>query len=107
MNKVLKITNKEDYRDLWNHRMKPCLALSGRSTNTCCWERDVPILAVIYDILYIKNMHVNSVRHISDEKILQLYIILVVSWAGIFVLEAFESSKIHCPGDKSLCMGSE
>ena len=59
------------------------------------------------DILYIKKMHVNNVGHGRDEKILQLYTILVVPWAGIYVLEAFESSKIHCPGDKYLCMGSQ
>ena len=50
-------------------------------------------------------MHVNSVGHSRDEKILQLYAILLVPWARIYVLEAFESSKIHCPGDKNLCMG--
>ena len=43
------------------------------------------------DILYIKKMHVNSVGHSRDEKILQLYTILVVPCAGIYVLEVFES----------------
>ena len=43
------------------------------------------------DKLYIKNMHVNSVGHSRDEKILQLCTILVVPWAGIYVLKAFES----------------
>ena len=57
------------------------------------------------DILYIKKMHVNSVGHSRDEKILQLYTILVVPCAGIYVLEEFESSKIYCPGDKKLVYG--
>ena len=45
------------------------------------------------DILYIKKMRVNSVGHGRDEKILQLYTILVVPLTGIYVLEAFKSSK--------------
>ena len=45
--------------------------------------------------------------HSRDEKILQLYTILVVPWAEIYVLEVFESSKVHCPGDKNLCMRSQ
>ena len=57
------------------------------------------------DILHIKKMHINSVGHSRDEEILQLYTILIVPWTGIYILEAFESSKIHCPGDKSLCWG--
>ena len=55
----------------------------------------------------IKKMHVNSVGHSRDEKILLLYTILMVPWAGIYVFEAFKSSKIHCPGDRNLCMGSQ
>ena len=58
------------------------------------------------NILYLKKIHVDSVGHTRDEKILQLHTILVVPWAEIYALEAFESSKIHCPGDKSLFMGS-
>ena len=95
MNKVLKINNKEAYRDQWNHRTKPCLLLGGGCSNTGS------------DILYIKKMLVNSVGHSSNEKILQLYTILVAPWAGIYIFEAFESLKIHCPGDKNLCMGSQ
>ena len=98
MKKVLEINNKEVYRDKWNHRTKPCLLFvwgGGKRFNTGS------------DILYIKKMHVNSVGHSRDEKILQLYTILVVPWAGICVLEAFESSKIHCPSDKNLCMLSQ
>ena len=82
MNNVLKSTNKEVYRDQWNHRMKPCLFGGGCSSTGS-------------DILYNKKMHVDSVGHSRDEKILQLYTILVVPWAGIYVLEAFESSKIR------------
>ena len=44
------------------------------------------------DIVYIKKMHVISVGHSRDEKILQLYTVLVVPWAGIYILEAFDSS---------------
>ena len=50
-------------------------------------------------------MHINGVGHSRNERILQLYIVLVVPWAGIYVLEPFESSKIHCPGDKKLVYG--
>ena len=63
-------------------------------------------MVVIYCTL-IKKMHVNSAGHSRDEKILQLYAALVVPWAGIYVLEAFESSKIHCPPDKNLCNASQ
>ena len=45
-------------------------------------------------------MHVNGVGHSRDEKITG-YTILVVPWAEIYVLEAFKSSKIYCPGDKN------
>ena len=75
--------------------MKPCLLLGRGCSNTG------------NDILYIKKMHGNSLGHIRDEKILQLYTILVVPGAGIYVFVAFESSKIHCPGDKKSCMGSQ
>ena len=107
MNKVLKITTKEDYRGQCNHRMKPCLFLAWH------YQEDQLIHVVRRgsntgsDILYFKKMHVNSVEHTTGENILQLYTILVVPWAGIYVLEGFESSKIHCSGDKSLCMGSQ
>ena len=57
------------------------------------------------DTLYIKKLHINGVGHSRDEKILQLYTILVVPWVEIYVLEALRSSKIHCPGNKNLCMG--
>ena len=93
MNKMSKITDKEAFIYQRNHRTKPCLLLEGRCSNTGS------------DILHIKKMHVNSVRHSRDEKSLQLYTILVVPLAGIYVLEAFESSKIHCPGDKNVMYG--
>ena len=92
---MLKITNKEAYRDQWNHRMKPCFLLGGGCSSPGS------------DILYIKKMHVNSVGHSRDEKVSQFYAIVVVLWLGIYVLEAFESSKIHCPGKMNLCMGSQ
>ena len=96
MSKVLKITNKEAFRDQWNYRMKPYFLLGRGCSNTGS------------DRLYIKKMHVNSVGHSRDEKVLQFYaIVVVVPWAGIYVLEAFESSKIHCPGKINLCMGSQ
>ena len=62
---------------------------------------------IVSDILHIKKIYVNSVGRSRDEKILQLYTILVVPWTGIYVLGAFESSKIHCPGGKNLCMWSQ
>ena len=72
------------------------------------WRNKVLKITDAYsDILYIKKMHVNSVGHSRDEKIFQLYTILVVPWAEIYVSEAFKSFEIHCPGDKNLCMGSQ
>ena len=57
------------------------------------------------DTLYVKKML--KVWDIAGmDKILQLYTILAVPRAEIYVLEVFESSKIHCPGDKNLCMRS-
>ena len=81
MNKVSKLTDKDAYRDQWNHRTKPCLLLGG-------------CMLKVWDIAGMK-------------KISELYAILVVPWAGIYVLEAFESSKLLCPGDKNLCIGSQ
>ena len=95
MNRVLKITDEKAYRNQWNHRRKPCLLLGEGRSNTGS------------DKLYIKKMHVNSVGHTRNEKILQFYTTLVVPWAGIYVLEAFESPKIHYYGDRNLCMGSQ
>ena len=57
MNKVLKITNKEAYKDQWNHRMKPCLFLAWN------YQEDQLIHLVGRgwsntgsDVLYIKKM---------------------------------------------------
>ena len=88
--------------------MKPCLFLAWYYQE----DQLVHVVGREYfntgsDILYIKEIHVNSAGHTRDEKLLQLYTILLVLSAGIYVLEALQSSKIHCPGDKSLCMGSQ
>ena len=57
MNKVLKITNKDQaYRDQWNYKTKPWFLLGGRCSNTGS------------DTLYNKKMHVNSAGHSKDEK---------------------------------------
>ena len=48
-------------------------------------NKDLLVVGTDCDILYIKKMHINNVGHNRDEKILQLYTILVVPWAGIYL----------------------
>ena len=52
-------------------------------------------MLIVWDIAGMKNLTALHIR------------LLVVPWTGIYVLEAFESSRINCPGGKNLCMGSQ